>query len=156
MTSWPQTSGGAVGGLQDGGQHAQRGGFAGAVGAEQTVDLAGLAGEGDVIDGANLAALLVVKDLDKTTRFDHGAILSSQEQGGRQPVADGDTQVLGERYQKAKARSADRRKGLSFVAVWALFRIELISGHTKDVVALDADAMNVAWTGLRDECGRFV
>jgi hypothetical protein len=36
------------------------------------------------------------------------------------------------------------RIGLSFVAVWALFRIELISGHSKDVVALDADAMDEA------------
>jgi hypothetical protein len=36
------------------------------------------------------------------------------------------------------------RIGLSFVAVWALFRIELISGHSEDVVALDADAMDVA------------
>lgn len=39
------------------------------------------------------------------------------------------------------------------MAVWALFRIEFISGHAKHVVALDAHAMNVALCGLR--LGRF-
>src|SRR2546427_597014 len=56
---------------RNGGQHAQRGGLAGAVGAEQTVDLAGLAAETDVFDGANHAALLVLKLLRKIARFDH-------------------------------------------------------------------------------------
>ena len=35
------------------------------------------------------------------------------------------------------------------MAVWALFGIELISGHTKDVVALHAHAVNVGLRWLR-------
>src|SRR5216683_1062213 len=66
--------GGAVGGLQDGGEHAQGGGLAGAVGAEQAVDLAGLAGEADVIDGADFTALLVLEALGQATSFNHRKI----------------------------------------------------------------------------------
>src|SRR5216684_10802 len=62
---------GAVGGLEDGGQHAQGGGFAGAVGAEETVNLAGLAGKADVIDGADFTALFVLEALGQATSFDH-------------------------------------------------------------------------------------
>src|SRR5712692_7670624 len=63
--------GGAVGGLEDGGQHAQGGGFAGAVGAEEPVNLAGLAGKADVINGADFTALLVLEALGQATSFDH-------------------------------------------------------------------------------------
>src|SRR5216683_449243 len=63
--------GGAVGGFQDGGEHAQGGGFAGAVGAEQAVDAAGLAAETDVIDGTDLAALFVVKAFGQATSLNH-------------------------------------------------------------------------------------
>src|SRR2546426_848763 len=41
-------------------------------GAEQAVDLAGLAAEADVFDSANHAALLVLKLLRKIARLDHG------------------------------------------------------------------------------------
>jgi hypothetical protein len=34
------------------------------------------------------------------------------------------------------------------VAVWALLGIEFISGDTKDVVALDADPVDVGWCRL--------
>src|SRR5712691_797690 len=63
--------GGAVGGFQDGGEHAQGGGFAGAVGAEQAVDAAGLAAETDIVDGANLSALLVVKAFGQAASLNH-------------------------------------------------------------------------------------
>src|SRR5260370_18897922 len=62
---------GAVGGLEDGGQHAQGGGFAGAVGAEETVNLAGLEGKTAVIDRAECHALLVLEALGQATSFDH-------------------------------------------------------------------------------------
>jgi hypothetical protein len=39
-------------------------------------------------------------------------------------------------------RSVIQRESLAFVTVWALFGIELIGRDTKDVVALDADAVN--------------
>ena len=54
--------GGARCGLQHGGDEAQCCGFAGAVDAEQAVDLARHAGEGDVIDGVDFAALFVFED----------------------------------------------------------------------------------------------
>ena len=147
---------GAVGGLQDGGQHAQRGGFAGAIGAQQAIDLAGLAGEGDVIDGANLAAFFVVKDLHETVGFDHGIIpLVKERTGGWQPCADENTQVWRERYQSANAE-IERKETLALVALRALFGIELISGHAKDVVALDANAMNVASERVRGTNRSFV
>src|SRR6202158_1037921 len=63
--------GGAVGGLEDGSEHAKRGGFAGSVGAEKTVNLAGLAGEADVIDGADFTALLVLEALGQGSSFNH-------------------------------------------------------------------------------------
>jgi len=68
--------GGAVGGLENSGKHAQGGGFAGPIGAQKAVDLARLAGERDVVHGTDLAALLVMKDLGEATRFDHEAVLS--------------------------------------------------------------------------------
>jgi hypothetical protein len=68
---------GAVSWLENGGEHTESGGFARSVGAEQAVNLARFAGKGDVIDGANLAALLILKDLSKATRFNHGT--SSQK-----------------------------------------------------------------------------
>src|SRR6266849_3897752 len=63
--------GGAVGGFQDGGEHAQGGGFAGAVGAEQAVDAAGLAAETDVMDGPDFSALLVVKAFIQAASLNH-------------------------------------------------------------------------------------
>src|SRR5712664_477617 len=63
---------GAVGGLEDGGEHTERSGFAGPVGAEEAVNLARLAGEVDVIDGADFAALLVLEALGQATSLDHG------------------------------------------------------------------------------------
>src|SRR5713101_4605126 len=63
--------GGAVGGFQDGGEHAQGGGFAGAVGAEQAVDAAGLAAETDVMDGPDFSALLVVKAFGQAASLNH-------------------------------------------------------------------------------------
>src|SRR6267378_3209436 len=64
--------GGAIGGLEDGGEHAECGGFAGAIGAEEAVNLARLAGEADVIDGADFTALLVLEALGQATSFNHG------------------------------------------------------------------------------------
>ena len=64
--------GGAVGGLEDGGEQAQRGGLAGAVRAQEAVDLRGLAAEADVVDGADFPALLVAENLGQVLRFNHG------------------------------------------------------------------------------------
>src|SRR5260370_20445695 len=61
----------AIGRLEDGGEHAESGGFAGAVGPEKTVNLARLAGKADVIDGADFAALFVLKELGQATSFNH-------------------------------------------------------------------------------------
>ena len=61
--------GGAVSGLEDGGEHAERGGLARAVGAEQAVNLAGLAGEGDVVHGADFAAFFVLETLAQSHVF---------------------------------------------------------------------------------------
>src|SRR5260370_147464 len=63
--------GGTVGGLEDGGEHAKRGGLAGAVGAEETVNLAGLAGKADVIDSADFTALFVLEAFGQTTSINH-------------------------------------------------------------------------------------
>src|SRR5579859_685523 len=64
--------GGAVGGLENGGEHAERGGLAGTVGSEEAVYLAGLAGEADVIDGADFTALLILEALGQATSINHG------------------------------------------------------------------------------------
>jgi len=58
-------------GGEKGGQDAEGGGFAGAVGAQEAVDLAGLALKTDVIDGADFAALLVLEALGQASGFDH-------------------------------------------------------------------------------------
>jgi hypothetical protein len=44
---------------------------------------------------------------------------------------------------------------LAFVTVWALFGIELIGGHAKDVVALDANAVDEDLGVLASECRGF-
>jgi hypothetical protein len=41
-------------------------------------------------------------------------------------------------------RIRSKEKALAFVAVWALFGIEFIRRHPKDVVALNADTMDIA------------
>ena len=48
-------AGGALGRLEDAAEHADDGGFAGAVRAEETEDRAALDGEADVIDGGEVA-----------------------------------------------------------------------------------------------------
>src|SRR6266478_4396518 len=53
--------GGAVGGLENGGEHAESSGFAGAIGSEETVNLAGLASKADIVDGTDFTALLVLE-----------------------------------------------------------------------------------------------
>jgi hypothetical protein len=65
------------------------------------------------------------------------------------PTARGYTQSVVGKYQiltvnKAvlDRRSAIQRESLAFVTIWALFGIELIGRDAKDVVALDADAVN--------------
>src|SRR6266403_312241 len=63
--------GGAIGRLEDGGEHTERGGFTGAVSAEKAVNSARLAGEADVIDGADFAALLILEALGQATSLDH-------------------------------------------------------------------------------------
>src|SRR5271170_1789702 len=67
--------GGAVRWLQDGSKHAQRGGFPSTVGSQQAVNLAGFAGEGHTVYGANLAAFLILKELGQSTSFDHKTVL---------------------------------------------------------------------------------
>jgi hypothetical protein len=62
----------AVGGLENGGEHTQRGGFSGAIGAQQAVNFSGFATKTDVIHGADLAAFFVVEALGQTASFNHG------------------------------------------------------------------------------------
>jgi hypothetical protein len=45
------------------------------------------------------------------------------------------------------------RVALAFVAVWALLGIKLISGHSKNVVALNANAMDVGLWRRRSSAG---
>src|SRR5258708_4418058 len=63
---------GAVGGLKNRSEYAQRGGFSGAIGAEQPVDFSGFAATTDVIHGADLSAFFVVEALGQTAGFNHG------------------------------------------------------------------------------------
>src|SRR6266852_7245759 len=63
--------GGAIGGFEDGGEHPKRSGFAGPIGAEEAVNLARLAGEADIIDGADFTALLVLEALGQAASFNH-------------------------------------------------------------------------------------
>ena len=58
-------------GLEERGQQAQRGGLAGAVGAEQAVDLAGVDAKRDIVGRANLAALFVAERFGEVVGFDH-------------------------------------------------------------------------------------
>jgi hypothetical protein len=58
--------------------------------------------------------------------------------------AEGNTKIRRRSYQIVTEKTEWEREALSFVAVWALFGIELISRNTKHVVALDADAMDIA------------
>jgi hypothetical protein len=46
------------------------------------------------------------------------------------------------------------RTALAFVAVWTLLGIKLISGHAKNVVALNANAMNVGLWRRRGSAGQ--
>src|SRR6266487_5699682 len=62
---------GAVSGLKDGGEHAEGGGFAGAIGSEEAVNPARLAGETDVIDSADFTALFVPEALGQATSINH-------------------------------------------------------------------------------------
>ena len=61
----------AVGRLEDGREHAESGGLAGAISSQQSVDLARLASETHALDCANLAALFVLEALGQTTGFNH-------------------------------------------------------------------------------------
>src|SRR6266545_2346353 len=64
---------GAAGvGLEQGGEHADEGGLAGAVGAEQAVDAAGRDGEAEAVQRADLAEVLG-EPLDLDDRIVHGA-----------------------------------------------------------------------------------
>ena len=56
-----QDAGLATGGMQQTGEHLERGGFAGAVRAEKTDDLAGLDGEADLLDGVDIGILAAEK-----------------------------------------------------------------------------------------------
>src|SRR6266478_7214876 len=62
---------GAVRGLEDGGEHAEGGGFAGAIGSEEAVNSARLAREADVIDSADFAAFFVLEAFGQATSFNH-------------------------------------------------------------------------------------
>src|ERR1035437_8740216 len=63
--------GGAVARFQNGGEHAQGGGLAGAISAEEAIDFAGLRGEADVVDGADGAAFFILEGLRQPASFDH-------------------------------------------------------------------------------------
>src|SRR6266436_7204425 len=63
---------GGVGGLKNRSEYAQRGGFSGAIGAEQPVDFSGFAAKTDVIHGPDLSAFFVAEALGQTAGFNHG------------------------------------------------------------------------------------
>lgn len=62
---------GAASWLENGGEHAKRGGLASAIGAEQAVDLAGVTLKADVVDSANFTTLLVVEALGQASSINH-------------------------------------------------------------------------------------
>jgi len=45
---------------------------------------------------------------------------------------------------KKEIENGAKLEGLALVTVWALFGIELISRHAKNVVALNTDAVNIS------------
>src|SRR5437762_5285894 len=67
----PRHLGRAVGRLKNGSEQTEGRGLSGAVGAEQAVDLAGLAAEVYAINGANVAAFAVVENLRQVDCFNH-------------------------------------------------------------------------------------
>jgi len=58
-------------GLEDSGEHTEGGCFACSVCAEQTVNLAWMGSERDLVDGTHFAAFLVLKALGQITSFNH-------------------------------------------------------------------------------------
>src|SRR5208337_17716 len=132
-------------GLQNGCQQTQRRGFACAVRAQQAVNLARLAHEADIINGANLAALLVLKGFDQTAGFDHDRILTVFVwlQGTPRPsdTSHGMQKRLPKTAETTKVHRnvmATSELWLPFVAVGALFRIKLFWRYAEDVIALNA------------------
>jgi hypothetical protein len=69
-------------GLEQGIEHAQGGGLASAIGAEQAGDLAVFGGEADFVDGHDLA---LVEGLSQTVCFDHGVGPSRLMKNGSWP-----------------------------------------------------------------------
>ena len=63
--------GGAGGGGEDGGEAAEGGSFAGAVGAQEAVDLAGVAGERDAAGGVDFATVGVFVGFGEAVDFNH-------------------------------------------------------------------------------------
>ena len=64
--------GGAVGGLENGGEHAESGSFASAICAQEAVDFAWLTLKADVVDGADFTALFVLEAFGQATSINHG------------------------------------------------------------------------------------
>src|SRR5437667_231315 len=101
--------GSAVGGLKDGGKHSKRGGFAGAVGAQETINPAGLADKADVIDGADFTALLVLEALGQTASFNHQRTPSWEFVRQGTERSDSTTQRAGKCYREGIAIGNGRR-----------------------------------------------
>jgi hypothetical protein len=66
--------GGAVGGFEKGSEHAECGGFSGAVGPEQAIDFAGVCSESDMVDGVDGAAFFILEGFRQSASFDHAKI----------------------------------------------------------------------------------
>src|SRR5439155_12778243 len=77
----PRHLGRAVGRLKNGSEQTEGRGLSGAVGAEQAVDLAGLAAEVYAINGANVAAFAVVENLGQVDCFNHRLDEITQRRG---------------------------------------------------------------------------
>ena len=105
-------SGGAIGGLENGREQSESRGLAGAVSAQEAVNLSRLAGETDLIDGADFAAPLVVEVLGQTTGFDHGRPLArftpGQANGDSECTTQGGARVFQERGEGPGDGSYDR------------------------------------------------
>src|SRR6516165_759816 len=160
--------GGAVGRLKNRGEHPQSRCLAGPVCAKKPVNLARLADKADVVDRADRATLFVVEDLAQTSSFDHERALDLGNKAWANRTLTGirsyarkhiiNRVILRElRAQRCRVRLS------SLVTVGALLGIELIQGHTKDIVALNANPVKNGrlrgcsgsgiWSGSRASLG---
>jgi hypothetical protein len=96
-----------------------------------------------------------MKYLCEPARFDHETILAMENGATGKPTPKANTPRKGKEYRREKGQlegkegpSKEPRQESTLVTIGALFDIELISGDAKDVVALDANAVDEDLRGL--------